>query len=94
MLEVLADEIFPAAAWSAERSSPVCRLRVELLDDSGRVIIRSSQVVTESTNTALSEGAQDARLDCPPAELLVGHNIGSVHATMVLRASDFIDANF
>lgn len=43
--------------------------------NTGRVVIRLSQNVTEPTNTALGDGAVDARL----AELLIGYKNGSVH---------------
>lgn len=40
-----------------------------MVDDSGKVVIRSTQDV----NTALNDGVEDARLAGSPAELLVGH---------------------
>lgn len=79
LLEALADEVLPAAALSAARLSPVCRWRVELVDDAGRVVIMSSQDVFEPSNKALSDGAEYAQLTISPADLIFGHNIWPVH---------------
>lgn len=76
MLQVLADVVLPAAAWSAWRSSPVCRWRFGLVDDSSKVVIRSSQNVTKSVNTAMVPRCSAGR---SPAELLIGHKIEPVH---------------
>lgn len=48
---------------------------VELVDNSFRVVIRSSQNVTEVANMALSEGVEDV----PPVKTLTGHEIRPVH---------------
>lgn len=56
-----------------------CRWGVELVDDSGKVVIRSSQDVTELANTTLRDDAEDIRLAGPPAEPLIEHKIGPVH---------------
>lgn len=68
LLEVLEDGVLLAAAICAAISFPVCKWRVGLVDNSGGVVLRSSQDVTESANMA---GLQ--------AELLIGHKIGLVH---------------
>lgn len=36
LLEVLTDNVLTAAAWSVARLPPVCKQRVELVDDSGK----------------------------------------------------------
>lgn len=61
-----------AALSDPTRSSPVCRWQLELIDDSGTVVIRSSQDVTEPFNTAQSDSAEDDRLAGPSAVLLIG----------------------
>lgn len=43
------DVVLPAAVWATMWPSSVCGLQVELVDVSGRVIIRLSQDVTERT---------------------------------------------
>lgn len=48
--DILADEILPAVAWYAARSSSFCRWPIELLDVSGRMAIRSLQDMTDQTS--------------------------------------------
>lgn len=78
-LEVLADNVLLAAASSVARLSPVYRWRIQHVDDSGSMVIRSKKNVAEPGNTALSDGAGDARLVGLPAELLIRHKIQQVH---------------
>lgn len=47
------------------------RLRVELVDVMHRVVIRSSQAVSEPTDTALGDDVEDVRLAGPAAEIPV-----------------------
>lgn len=61
------------------RSSLVCRWWIELVDDSGRLVIRSLQDVTRSANVMLGDGVENAWPVGPPAELFVGQKIGPVH---------------
>lgn len=60
--------------------SPICRWLVELVDDSGSVVIRLLQDMTEPVNTILSNGVEDGWLAGPPAELFIGHKIEPMHA--------------
>lgn len=62
-----------------EVSRLVYRSRVEMVDDTGRVVIRSSVDVTEPANTAPSYFMEDARLIGPPVEVLIGDKIGAMH---------------
>lgn len=66
-------------AWSSVRSSLVCKLQVDLIDDYGRVDIWSSQDVTDHENTAASDDADDVWLVGFPAELLIRHKIRPVY---------------
>lgn len=47
--------------------------RVELVNDSGKVINVWSQVVTNSANIGLSDGVENVRLAGPPVEVFFGH---------------------
>lgn len=49
-----------------------------LVDDSDRMVFRSSIDVTGPANTALSDGTKDARLIAPATELLIGYKIWPV----------------
>lgn len=72
-LEVLADDVHPAPAWPAARSSVVFRWRLELVDDTSNVKIKCPLDVTKLANTAPSNGAEDSQMAGPPAGLLVAH---------------------
>lgn len=67
LLEVLADNVFSAAVWSAARLYPVCSWWVEPIDDSGRMVISSLQGVTEPAKTALCDGTENVQLAVTPA---------------------------
>lgn len=53
---------------------PVCSWWVELVHDSGRVIIKLLQDMTEPTNLTV-----DALMNGPLAEILIGHKIEPLH---------------
>lgn len=55
LLEVMEDNVLPADALSATRSSPVCTQGVEVVDDTGGKVIRSTQDGTEPTKTVMSD---------------------------------------
>lgn len=58
----------------------VCRWRIKLVDNIVRIVIRSSQDVTEPANNELSDGcAEDAWLTVTQAVRLTEHNTGPVH---------------
>lgn len=71
LLEVLMDNILPAAVWSAARLSLLCRWQIILVENTVRVVIRLSQGVTKPVNTALSDGAEGTQLASPPVEFLI-----------------------
>lgn len=83
------DNVLPVATWSALRSSRVFRWRFELLDDSCRVYFRSSQEVTQPANLVLKNSAGDIGLAGPPAELINGQQIGTVHALHHPESTEF-----
>lgn len=89
LLEVLVDNVLPVATWSALRSSRVFRWRFELLDDSWRVSFRSSRDVTHPANLVVKNSAGDIGLVGPPAELINGQQIGSVHALHYPESTGF-----
>lgn len=62
LLKILADDVLSAASWSAAKSPPVNRQRGKLIDDSGGMVISSSQDVTKPANSVLSDGAKDVWL--------------------------------
>lgn len=53
MLEILVEDVHSAieTAWSSARLSPFYRWCIDLIDDTGRVIIRLLQNMTEPANT-------------------------------------------
>lgn len=65
--------------WSPTRSLPVFRRSVELVNDSGRVVIRLSQDVTKPANTVLSDCAEDVQLAIPQVKLLIRHKVEPMH---------------
>lgn len=72
LLEVVADDVLPEAAWLTS----VCICRVEIVDDSGRVVIKSSQDDCKPMN----DGSRTVFCwPFTPAELLTGHIIGPVY---------------
>lgn len=82
LLEVMEDDVLSTTAWPAAMTTPICRWRIEQVDNSGR------QNMTEPWNTRLNGGVEDAQLASPPAGLLSGHKIGPVHPSMVRMAQD------
>lgn len=69
------DDVLPAAAWSAMKSSPVRRWPVKLLADFGRVVIRLLQDMPKPANMVLSDNVEDVWLASPSVELLIGYQI-------------------
>lgn len=62
---------------------------MELVNDSGKVVIRSLQDMSERANTALGDDAKDIRLAVPPAELHIIPKIEPVHTpSIVLKAQE------
>lgn len=72
------NDILSVAAWSTRKSAPVCRWRVELVDDFGRVIISLLQDGTEPANIVLSDDVENVWLISPSPELLIEHKIRPV----------------
>lgn len=69
------NNIILMAALFATRSSPVYRWCIELVDDTGKVVIRSLHHMTEPANTTLNNGVGDTRLAGLPTELIIRHTI-------------------
>lgn len=53
------------------RGLPFRKLQIELVDDSGGMVIKSSQDMTEPANTMFSNAAKVAQLTVPATKLLI-----------------------
>lgn len=80
----------PAASIQMMRALPPkrrefesCRWRVELVNDSGKVISVSSQVVTNSAKRVLSDVVENVRLAGPSVDLLIGHKLDQCTSSII-----------